>query len=245
VRPIRTLDEGARRIGAGELDQRIEVKTGDELEGLAEQFNRMSGQLRESYAGLERKVAQRTAEVTEALDHQTAVSEVLSVISRSPSDVAPVFEAIMQSARRLLGTATAAVFRYDGRQVHLVATHGWSQAALEDAARLYPGPPTRAMASGRAVLAGQVQAIADVRADPEYDPATVRAGNWRRLLAAPMLKDGVALGVIAVSWPEPGETPPRQVELLRTFADQAVIAIENVRLFNETKEALERQLAST
>ena len=81
VRPIRTLDEGARRIGAGELDQQIVVRTGDELEALAEQFNRMSGQLRESYAGLERKVEERTAEVREALDYQTAISEVLRVIS--------------------------------------------------------------------------------------------------------------------------------------------------------------------
>ena len=87
VRPIRTLDEGARRIGAGDLDQQIVIKTGDELEGLADQFNRMSGQLRDSYAGLERKVEQRTAEVRESLDYQTAISEVLRVIGGSPTDV--------------------------------------------------------------------------------------------------------------------------------------------------------------
>ncbi len=81
VRPIRTLDEGARRIGAGELDQKIEVKTGDELEGLADQFNRMTGQLRESYAGLERKVDERTRELTNSLEQQTAISEILRVTS--------------------------------------------------------------------------------------------------------------------------------------------------------------------
>ncbi len=244
VRPIRTLDDGARRIGAGQLDQRIEVKTNDELEGLAEQFNRMSAQLRESYAGLERKVDERTAEVREALDYQTAISEVLRVISLSSTDVTPVFEAIMQSARRLLGSGTGAVFRYDGKQVHLVATLGWPQAAHEDAARLYPAPPDAALISGRAILSGSVQVVNDIRADLAYDPATAQVGVWRRLLAAPLAKDGSILGVIAVSWPEPGDIAPRQIELLKTFADQAVIAIENVRLFNQTREALEQQTAT-
>jgi signal transduction histidine kinase len=244
VRPIRTLDEGAKRIGAGDLDQQIVVRTGDELEGLADQFNRMTGQLRESYAGLERKVEQRTAEVREALDYQTAISEVLRVISSSPTDVQPVFEAIMESARKLLGTGTAAVFRYDGRQVYLVATHGWSEQALADARRHYPAPPNPAMISGRAILNGALQTIDDACADPAYDPNTALAGHWRRLIAAPMLKDGVPVGVVAASWPEPGETPHRQRDLLKTFADQAVIAVENVRLFNETREALERQTAT-
>ncbi|MCW5637558.1 MAG: GAF domain-containing protein [Rubrivivax sp.] len=244
VRPIRTLDEGARRIGAGELDQRIEVNTGDELEGLAEQFNRMSARLSESYAGLERKVEARTAELREALDHQTAISEVLRVISLSSTDVAPVFEAIMDSAMRLLGTSIAAVFRFDGRDVHLVATRGWSVEALEDAKRLYPASPNPAMMSGRTILAARVQTLFDAHTDPSYDPTTARVGQWRRMIGAPMLKDGAPIGVIVVAWPDPGDTPPRQVELLKTFADQAVIAIENARLINETREALERQTAT-
>ncbi len=122
------------------------VKTGDELEGLAEQFNQMTGQLRESYTGLERKVDERTAELTETLDYQTAISEVLRVISNSTTDVAPVFEAIMGSARRLFGAPIAAVYRFDGKLVHLAGTHGWPAAALEDSRRLYPAPPNRQMA---------------------------------------------------------------------------------------------------
>ena len=244
VRPIRSLQEGAAKIGAGELDQQIEVKSGDELEGLAAQFNKMGADLKASYAGLERKVEQRTAEVTEALDYQTAISEVLRVISQSPTDVTPVFEAIMDSARRLFGTSIAAVFRYDGRLVHLVATRDWSAQALEDAHRLYPAPPNPAMLSGRVVLSGGVQTIFDAHADAAYDQTTAHVGQWRRMIGAPMLKDGVPVGVVVVAWPDPGETPPRQAELLKTFADQAVIAIENVRLINETKEALERQTAT-
>ena len=139
VRPIRTLDDGARRIGAGDLEQQIVVRTGDELEGLADQFNRMSAQLRESYAGLERKVQERTAEVREALEYQTAISDVLRVISSSTTDVGPVFEAIMESAIRLFGAPIAAVFRYDGRLVHMVGTRGWSAESIADARRAVPG----------------------------------------------------------------------------------------------------------
>ena len=96
VRPLRALQEGAAQIGAGDLDRHIEVRTGDELEGLAEQFNRMSAQLRESYAGLERKVEQRTAELTESLEQQTATAEILRVISSSSPMPQPVFEAIAE-----------------------------------------------------------------------------------------------------------------------------------------------------
>ncbi len=238
VRPIRTLDEGARRIGAGELDQKIDIRTGDELEGLADQFNHMSGQLRESYAGLERKVAERTTEVTEALEYQTAISEVLRVISESQTDVTPVFEAIMNSARRLFSSPISAVFRYDGHLVHLVATKGWSKASMDDASRHYPAPPHREMLSGRVILSGQPQVVEDTHADPDYDPVTASAGSWRRMIGAPMLKDGAAVGAIVVAWPDPGATPQKQRELLKTFADQAVIAIENARLINETKDAL-------
>ena len=244
VRPIRTLDEGARRIGAGELDQHIVIKTGDELEGLADQFNRMTQQLAESYAGLERKVEQRTAELSEALDYQTAISQVLRVISESPTDVAPVFEAILESATRLFGQPIAAVMRYDGRLVHLVATRNWPQQAIDDARRLYPGPPNPAMMSGRVILSGKVEIQEDALLDPGYDRQAASAGHWRRMIGAPLLKDGAALGVIVVAWPDPGSTPKRQQELLKTFADQAVIAIENMRLINETKEALERQTAT-
>src|SRR5205814_1210330 len=81
--------------------------------------------------------------------------------------------------------------------------------------------------------------------DPSYDQEVAKRGNWRRMIAAPMLRDAAPVGVIVVAWPDPGKTPKRQADLLKTFADQAAIAIENVRLFNETKESLERQTATS
>ena len=244
VRPLRALQQGAAQIGAGELDRRIEVRTGDELEGLAEQFNQMGAALKASYAELEGKVEARTAELSEALDYQTAISAVLRVISQSPTDVAPVFEAILDSASRLFDSPVAAVLRYDGQLVHLVATRNWPAAAIADAQRLYPAPPNLQMMSGRVILSGQVQGQEDALQDPAYDQQAAGLGHWRRMIGAPLLKDDAPVGAIVVAWPEPGPTPQRQTDLLKTFADQAVIAIENVRLLNQTKEALEQQTAT-
>ena len=204
VRPIATLDEGARRIGAGELDQQIVVRTNDELEGLADQFNHMSAQLRESYAGLERKVDARTAELSESLEYQTAISEVLRVISQSQTDVNPVFEAIMDSANRLFGSPMSAVYRFDGKWLHLVAYRNWTDAAIDDARRLYPGPPQPEMLTGRVVTTGQSQTIVDTFADPRYDQKTAQAGQWRRMHGTPMVKDGAVLGVLVLAWPDSG-----------------------------------------
>jgi len=191
-----------------------------------------------------RNVEERTDELTESLDYQTAISDVLRVISESPTDVTPVFEAILDSAARLFGTSIGAVYRYDGSQVHLMAASGWSPEALEEARRFYPGAPNPAQISGRVLLSGEVQVIADTASDPRYDKQISHTGQWRRVLGAPMLRNGVAVAVIVVAWAEPGEIARRQIDLLKTFADQAVIAIENVRLFNETKDALERQTAT-
>ena len=245
VRPIRALQEGAAQIGAGALDQKINIKTGDELEGLADQFNRMTEQLQESYAGLERKVDARTAELSEALQYQTAISQVLRVISESPTDVGPVLEAIMDSALRLFQCRNMAVFNYDGRLLHLAAHRNWGAQALEQARTIYPMVADEHSLAGRVIEARQALGISDTLADAQYGlSAFAAAGGWRRVLGAPMLKDGAPVGVIVVAWAEPGETPQRQIDLLKTFTDQAVIATENVRLINETREALEQQTAT-
>ena len=195
--------------------------------------------------GLGRKLAERTAELTEALDYQTATSEVLRVISESPTDVAPVLEVILDCVMRLFQPQTAAVFRYDGRLIHVAAKRNWTSEATEQARALYPMPADERSLTGRVILARKTIAIEDVLDDPQFGLGPwAKAGGWRCLISAPMLKDGVPVGTINVGWAAPGKTPRRQIDLLQTFADQAVIAIENVRLFNETKEALERQTAT-
>jgi signal transduction histidine kinase len=183
-------------------------------------------------------------ETTEALEQQTATAEILRAISASPSDVAPVFETILDSATRLCDSPLSAVFRYEGGVVHLVSHRNWSPSSIEEMKKYYPGPPNSKMISGRTILSGTLQEEEDTHADSGYDQRVAQTGGWRRMLGVPIKRGARVLGAVIVGWPTPGKTPERQMRLLETFADQAAIAIENVRLFNETKEALERQTAT-
>ena len=183
-------------------------------------------------------------EAQEALEQQKAIAEVLDVVTQLQADVQPVFEAIGRNAARLCDALFSCVYRYDGERVHLVATHNLPPAAMEVGRTLYPMRPDRSQLSGRAVLTRSIQRLEDATQDAEYATHVALAGGWRRLLAVPMLREAEPLGVIAVGWRDPGPIPEPRVELLKTFADQAVIAIEKVGLFNETKEALEQQKAS-
>jgi len=244
VRPIRTLDEGARRIGAGELEQKIEIRTGDELEGLADQFNRMSAQLRESYAGLERKVDERTAELSEALEQQKASAEVLRVISSSISDAKPVFDKILQSCQRLFdGHIVGVVLVGDDGMLHDAGNTG--AAAPERYRGMFPMVMSRESGSGSAILERRIMHYPDT-ASSEAPPGVRRgvlAFGFHSALFAPLLLEGRALGVLWVGRAVQAPFSEKQIGILKTFADQAVIAIENARLFNETKEALEQQTA--
>ena len=205
----------------------------------------MTAQLRESYTGLERKVEERTAELTESLAYQTATSEILQVISSSPTNVQPVFDAIVRNAVRLCDAMFASAFRYDGEMLHFLATTSTNQAFLQTLKDVYPIRPDRSQISGRAILARSVIRLEDALADPAYNRSHAIAGDWRRMLGVPLLRDGNPIGVIVVGWKDAGPIPLAQEQLLKTFADQAVIAVENVRLFNETKESLEQQTATS
>ena len=183
-------------------------------------------------------------ETKEALEQQTATAEILRVLSSSPTDVQPVFDAIVLNASRLCGGEYSIVISYDGEMMYLAAQHNPRPGAAEPVAQLFPRVPTRGSSPGRAILNRSPVHIPDVLEDPEYDLDIVRAAGLRGVLSVPMIRDGKVIGAISVSRETPGPFAQSQIELLQTFADQAVIAIENVQLFNETKEALEQQTAT-
>jgi signal transduction histidine kinase len=245
VTPIQALQAGAARIGAGDLDQRIDVQTGDELEVLAQQFNSMAAQLQESYAGLERKVEARTRELTEALEQHTATSEILRVISSTPTDAQPVFETIARNALRLCDGRFSAVFRSDGRLIHMVAHQNFSAAALQEAGHVYPTPIEGPGIVAAVVREARLSHMSDLESDPRMTPESLRITRSlgvRSHVIVPMIRDGGAIGAIIVGRTAVGPFSNAQIDLLKIFADQAVIAIENVRLFKEL-EARTRDLA--
>jgi signal transduction histidine kinase len=178
----------------------------------------------------------------ESLEYQTAISEVLGVISRSPTNVQPVFDTIARSALHLCAGTFSCVFRFDGRLIHFVAAHGMTPEGFEALRNSYPLPPGPASATTRALETGAVAEIPDVDADPDYEHRhTAGVQNYKSLASVPMLSDGRPIGTVTVGQAKTGRLPPRQIALLRTFADQAVIAIENTRLF-EAEQATKREL---
>jgi GAF domain-containing protein len=192
------------------------------------------------------EIQERNAELREALEHQTATAEVLGIISRSPTDVQPVFDAIVESATRLCEASFGAAHRFDGQLISFVAHHNMTPEQVEQTQQRFPTPATRASASGRAILDRQVIQIEDIRDDPEYVLfGAQRNLQFRTVLAVPLLKDGKPLGALGMWRREVKPFTENQINLVKTFADQAVIAIENVRLFNELKESQERQTATS
>src|SRR6266481_3593759 len=201
--------------------------------------------VRKSPKNEESRVRDLEKRLTEAVKQQTATADILGVISRSPTDVQPVFDTIAMSAVSLCDGVFGSVFRVDGELVTLGAQYDTLEEQERSAWRsLFPMRPDHGTVFGKAILTRSVVHVADIGEDRRF-PEIQRAYGYRSALVVPMLREGVVFGAIGLFRQEPKPFSDSQVLLLQTFSDQAVIAIENVRLFNETKEALEQQTATS
>jgi signal transduction histidine kinase len=236
VGPIQALRAGAARIGSGDLGQRISVKTGDELEALADQFNDMAGRLQESYADLEKKVELRTHELAQSVAELRALGEVSQAVN-STLDLTEVLDTIVTKAVQLSDTDAGAIYDYDETtsEFGLRSTYGMDEgliAAIKERHVHIGDAGIGHAAAQRAPLQ-----IADVNNEPatEVLDVVVRAG-FRALLFVPLLGADRIVGALVVRRKRPGEFPKQTIDLLQTFAAQSVLAIQNARLFHEIED---------
>jgi two-component system NtrC family sensor kinase len=194
-------------------------------------------------ADLKREIAALKRELSEAHEHQNATSDILNVISRSPSDIQPVLDAIAETAQRLCDSEHVFIMRLQDGLYHIAAARN---ATAEQLKFLQENPfaPDRGSVTGRVAIDRRTIQVNDVLTDPEYTKNQAGHRGFRTTLGVPLLREGVTIGVIVLTRSIVQPFSDNQIKLLQTFADQAVIAIENVRLFNETQEALERQTAT-
>jgi signal transduction histidine kinase/HAMP domain-containing protein len=238
IEPVKKIEKRLSQIAAGDFAQEVAVANRDELGVLARSVNRMSEELGRLYE----EIRTRTQQLDEALQQQTATSDVLKAISRSTFDLPTVLDTLVVSAARLCNAAYGGICLREGETLHISATVGASPEEIDEVRRL-PLACDRKTVSGRVALSGQVEHIPDILDDPDYDfPTLGQFGDVRAVMGVPLLSKGNIEGVFFLGRPEPGSFTERQSELVQTFADQAVIAIENARLFEEVQSRT-RELA--
>src|SRR5260370_15050608 len=255
--PCEPLGRGRRRCSAaepstvGRSERAPAGRPGDRMAMLDE----AATDLRQTLAALQRELDQRSAERDEALAQQAATSEILSVISRSPTEVRPVFEAIVGRAAVVCAADFSAVARFEDGLLHLVAVHSMSSVETAAFHSLFPRAPVRNFVMGRAFVDAQPVHSDDVLVEPNYDTQTrdvlQSVVKYRSFLAVPIIRQGRPIGVVGCRRREIKPFTTIQIELLEPLADQAAIAIENVRLLSQLEarnrdvnEALEQQTAT-
>jgi signal transduction histidine kinase len=241
--PIRALRAGAARIGAGELDQQIAIRTGDELQDLADQFNLMAGQLKQSYAGLEKKVADRTAELqarTQELGQSVQELKALGDVSQAISttlELQEVLERIVTQAVQLSGADAGSIYvlDVDQKQYLLRASYGLDEATAALIGNHRLGPDEGVIAAAAATQ--QHVEIPDLTKEKrsEVEDIILSAG-FRAILIVPLLRHADMVGLLVVRRKTTGAYPERTLDVLKTFAAQSVVAIQNAALFREIDE---------
>jgi signal transduction histidine kinase len=243
VIPIQALRAGAARIGGGDLAQRISVKTGDEFEALADQFNDMASRLEESYTGLENKVELRTRELAQSVGELRALGEVTQAVN-STVDLETVLTTIVAKATQLSSTEAGAIYVFDetNKEFHLRATYGLEETVVAEIKDRHIGMGDTAIT--QAVKSRTPLQIPDIQHDPKATLDIIVRAGYRALLIVPLLSGDEVVGALVVRRKKPGEFPKSTIELLQTFAAQSVLAIQNARLF-ERVEARTRELGAS
>jgi signal transduction histidine kinase/HAMP domain-containing protein len=231
IRPLQNLRLGVERIGKGDLDFRLNIKTGDEIENLAEEFNKMTGALQAAYTGLEHKVVERTQELSETLERQTAIAEMLRVMAKSLTNLPDLLDAMIANAVRLAHAKAGVIRLYDDKGLLPFVAYYRDGGSSSFDYRTITLRPDEESATTRAVRERKPVHIQDIQNEPHFRGPVEDIS--RTVLAVPMLRDGVPFGAIVIFRDVVEPFTDRQIELVTTFADQAVIAIQHVHLFQE------------
>jgi adenylate cyclase len=230
--PIRALNTGARRLGGGDFEHRIEIRTGDELEQLAGQFNSMAGQLREIYSDLERKVRDRTRELAQSVSELKALEEFGRAVASS-LDLSAVLRTVAGRALAITGAEAVLIYGFDAeaRRFDLIEASGMEKPADGDHRTIGADDSLLGQAAGQPVA---VEDLATSEANPLADAAT--AAGFRSALAVPLVDQQGVLGALIVLRRSAGAFPPDLTGLMQTFAHQTVLAMRNARLFHEVDQ---------